>query len=221
MNLIKHSDFFNPINIEAPIHIIGIGAIGSQITMQLTRLGCDNLHLYDFDIVEDKNIANQNYFYNDIKVPKTAATLKNIWQINPTAKAKTYDQGYNNQNLSGYVFLCVDSIETRHKIATQHKFNPNIKAMFDFRMGLSDAQHYAADWTDDKQKDNFLKTMNFTHEEAQAAQPVSACGTTLAVLPTILIITSVGVANFINYIKGKELKGAVIIDAFDFQTVIL
>ena len=59
--------------------------------------------------------------------------------------------------------------------------------------------------------------MNFTQEEAEAATPVSACGSTLSVIPTIKVITSLGVANFINFVKGQPLKKMILIDAFDFE----
>ena len=91
--------------------------------------------------------------------------------------------------------------------------------MFDFRMGLSDAQHFAADWSKQDDIENLLESMNFTHEEAKDAQPVSACGTTLSVIPTIRVIVSLGVSNFINFVKEQPLKKVIIIDAFDFTVI--
>ena len=58
---------------------------------------------------------------------------------------------------------------------------------------------------------------SITQEEAEAATPVSACGSTLSVIPTIKVITSLGVANFINFVKGQPLKKMILIDAFDFE----
>ena len=219
MNLSKHLDFFNPLEVNAPIHIIGLGAVGSHIAIELARLGCDNFFLYDFDTVEDKNVANQIYFYKDKGHLKTDATVENIHMINPDAKIVTFDKGYISQALSGYVFLAVDSIELRHKIVEQHMYNDNIIAMLDFRMGLDEAQHYAAFWHNEESKKNFLASMSFTDEEVKAVQPTSACGTTLAVLPTIQAITALGVSNFINMIKGEKLKTMLIINAFTFDLI--
>ena len=80
--------------------------------------------------------------------------------------------------------------------------------MFDFRTRLTDAQHYAADWS--------YKSMNFSHEEAQEETPVSACGVTLSVAPTIRIIVACGVSNFVNFVKKEPLKKMIQIDAFSF-----
>jgi hypothetical protein len=58
--------------------------------------------------------------------------------------------------------------------------------------------------------------MDFTHEEAARETPVSACNITLSVAPTIRMICSLGVANFINFVKGDRLKKFIQIDAFKF-----
>jgi len=58
--------------------------------------------------------------------------------------------------------------------------------------------------------------MNFTHEEAAEETPVSACNVTLSVAPTIRMVSSLGVANFVNFTKSAGLKKFIQIDAFGF-----
>ncbi len=89
--------------------------------------------------------------------------------------------------------------------------------MLDFRTLLESAQHYAADWSDYKMKKDLLNSMNFSHEEASEETPVSACGVTLGVAPTVRAICALGVANFVNFIRGKGLKKLIILDAFNFM----
>jgi hypothetical protein len=174
--------------------------------------------LYDFDNVEPKNLANQMFRQEHIGMSKTEALAGMLEEINPEIKSglKVDPYGYTVQKLSGYVFLCVDSIELRRAIAVANKDNPHIKAMFDFRTRLTDAQHYAADWQDMKMVDDFIGSMNFTHKEAAAETPVSACNVTLSVAPTIRMICSLGVANFVNFAKTGELKKLILIDALRF-----
>lgn len=217
MDLSKHLEFFNPMDLKATIHIIGLGAIGSHLAEHLTRLGCTNFCLYDFDTVEEKNVANQMYFAKDNGRTKLEAIREQMELINPQVKIRCYTNGYTGQALGGYVFLAVDSIELRKEIVKENLINPNILLVMDFRMRLADAQHYAADWTNEKQKQNLLATMNFSDEDADKSTPVSACGTTLSVLPTIKVITALGVSNFINFIKNQALRTTVLIDAFSFD----
>ena len=218
MNIIKHLDFFNPLDYPGAIHIIGVGAIGSHVAEQLVRLGFTKLNLYDFDTVESANVANQMYYDKQIGMLKTQAICDTLMAINPKVNLTLFNKGYTHQALSGIVYLCVDNIDLRRKICEDNRFNKNIDAVLDIRMGLTDAQHFASIWQDAAQSvSNLINTMAFTHEEAQAAQPVSACGSTLSVLPTIRMITALAVANMINYIRVKELRTMILIDAFGFE----
>jgi len=218
LNLSKSYDFFKPEDCKERIHIIGCGSVGSTVAELLIRFGLKKITLYDFDTVEPKNLANQLFTQEHIGESKVEALINILAEINPEVKTnlKIQPYGYTGQKLSGYVILCVDNIELRREIATANKNNPYIKGMLDFRTRLTDAQHYAADWSDMKSVDDFINSMNFTHDEATAETPVSACNVTLSVAPTIRVICSLGVANFINFVKGKKLRKFIQIDAFKF-----
>lgn len=217
MDLNKHLEFFDPLNqIKAPIHIIGCGAIGSTLAEMMTRTGITTLTLYDFDTVNAHNISNQMFYHHQIGLTKLEALKETLLKINPDIRIITHVNGFIDQALAGYIFLCIDSIDLRKEIVENNKYNPNIKAMFDFRMRLTDAQHYAADWKNSDNVKEFLKTMQFTKEEAKEATPISACGTTLNVVSTVRTIVSLGFANFINFIKNNELKKIILADSFSF-----
>lgn len=218
MDLSKSYEYFQPEKQKDRIHIIGCGSVGSTVAYMLARTGVTNFTLWDFDTVEPHNLANQMFRQKDIHKPKVDALLDIICEINPEIAdaAKLKPEGWNGQQLSGYVFLCVDNIDLRRKIVEMHMDNPYVKAMFDFRTRLEDAQHYAADWSDYKMKKDFLNSMNFSHDEAKEETPVSACNVTLSVCPTVLVICARGVANFMNFWNGKPLKKLILDDAFNF-----
>lgn len=219
MDLAKSHEFFQPEKCEDRLHIIGCGATGSTLAENLVRLGLKNLTLYDFDTVEPHNIANQIYRHSDIGTPKAEALLKLLVEINPeiAENVKVIGTGYSSQPLSGYVFLCVDNIDLRRDIVKRCEGNDYIKAVFDFRIRLTDAQHYAADWKNKDMVRNLLNSMNFTHEEALAETPVSLCNITLSVAPTVRIIAALGVANFMNFVKCGELKKMIEFDVFRYN----
>lgn len=220
MNLVKSQDYFNPIDVKSKCHIIGCGSVGSTVAELLVRLGLSRIDLYDFDTVSAHNIANQMFFDSDIGRLKTEAVKDMLCKINPEISEKIilHSEGWSNKDkLNGYVFLCVDNIDLRREIATLNKINGAIKAMFDFRTRLEDAQHYAADWQNPKDVDNLLKSMNFTHEEAKKETPVTACNVEMGVAPTVRIICSYGVSNFMNFVRTKQLKKIIVADAFNFE----
>lgn len=216
MNLTKSIEYFDPVNIKGKCHIIGCGSVGSTVAALLARLGVTKFVLYDFDRVEAHNLANQMFIHKDIKTEKVDAVKRIITEINPDAEPtiEICRDGYNDQKLNGYVFLCVDNIDLRREICQKNRMNRMIKAVFDFRTRLEDAQHYAANWADMKQVDNLIKTMDFSHDEAHAATPVTACGTELGVAPTVWVVSSLGVCNFMNFIRGVPLKNIVVCNPF-------
>ena len=222
MNLTKSSEFFDPESCQDRIHLIGCGSVGSCVAELLARFGFKNVSLYDFDVVEEHNLANQMFTTKNLYKPKVDGIYERWIDINPEAVdgLKVYPEGWKGHKLSGYVFLCVDNIELRRKIVEENKYNMNIKGMFDFRTALTDAQHYAADWSKQKDIEAFLDTMDFTHEEAEKNVPVSACKVSLCVMPTVWSVAMDGVVNFINFLTTKKLEKAMIARPFDFETII-
>lgn len=218
MDLSKSYEYFQPEKNTARIHIIGCGSVGSTVAENLARFGITKMTLWDFDKVEAHNLANQMFRYKDIGQYKVDALLDILQEINPdiTEDIELKRDGWKGKLLSGYVFLCVDDIDLRREIVEKHMNSPYIKAMFDFRTRLEDAQHYAADWSDRKMKEDFLNSMNFSHDEAKEETPVSACNISLSVCPTVRVICARGVANFINFLNGKPLKKMILDDSFNF-----
>lgn len=218
MNLNKSSEFFKPSMIGARVHIVGCGSVGSTLAENLARCGVTKFGFWDFDKVEAHNIVNQMFTDPQIGKLKVEALKEIILSINPDAEPdiELHPEGWQGELLTGYVFLAVDSIEIRREFVEKHMDSPYVKAVFDIRTLLESAQHYAADWKNYKQKQALLKGMQFSHEEAKEETPVSACGTTLGVATTVRLISAYAVNNFINFVKGRGLKTAVLMDGFNF-----
>lgn len=215
MNLNKSRDFFDPDMFDQNIHIIGCGAVGSTIAENLARLGIKELILWDFDDVEEHNIANQMFTISQIGKPKMDAVEEICKEINPEISIRKKGI-YTDEILSGYLFICPDSIKVRRTILETNLGNPNILGVFEGRMRLTDAQHFASSWTTLEKKNALLETMNFTDEEAKDSTPVSACGTTLSVNFTVRCLVSLMVANFVKFILTGELQKMITLDLSTF-----
>ena len=218
MDLSKSYEFFQPEMCKERIHIIGCGSVGSTLAELLTRFGLTKITLYDFDEVEPHNLANQMFLQTDVGKKKIDAVAERMEAINPLVKpdVRKMNEGWKpGMKLTGYVFLAVDNIELRHQIVKENFFNPLVKGMFDFRTRLVDAQHYAADWSNQRQKEGFIRSMEFSHAEAKEATPMSACNVALSVAPTVWQICLSGVCNFINFVKGNGLKKIILTNPFD------
>jgi sulfur carrier protein ThiS adenylyltransferase len=97
--------------------VIGVGAIGRQVALQLAAIGVPRLQLIDFDGVELTNITSQGYWQSDLGLEKVQATADAIARIDPEIVVETICDRYRPRiQVGDAVFCCVDSIETRAAI---------------------------------------------------------------------------------------------------------
>ena len=97
--------------------VIGIGAIGRQVALQLTAIGVPYLQLIDFDSVEECNIASQGYLQKDLSRPKVDATAEFCRKINYDLQVEVLlDRFKRTTPVGNCVFCCVDSITARKHI---------------------------------------------------------------------------------------------------------
>lgn len=220
MDLNKSREFFDPAKVKARCHIIGCGSIGSNVAELLARYGIEDMVLWDFDDVEPHNIANQLYTEEDVGQPKTVRLAKLLTKINPVLKKSIkLKYEYKGEPLEGFVFMCVDNVDVRNMIVEANWYNPEIKAVIDFRTTLLEGQTYFTDWSDIKQKKSLKESLNFTHEEAKANTPVSACGFELSVSPVVKMCSIMGIVNFTNFINEQPTKHIVICDPYSYDFI--
>ena len=94
--------------------VIGVGAIGRQVALQLAAIGIRQLQLVDFDHVELTNVTTQGYWRDDIGQTKVQATAAAIARIDPSITVEPICDRFRPRiPLGGAVFSCVDRIETR------------------------------------------------------------------------------------------------------------
>jgi sulfur carrier protein ThiS adenylyltransferase len=65
------------------VGIAGLGGLGSQIAVALARVGVGTLVLVDYDVVEPSNLNRQQYFIDQIGMPKVEALSQNLERVNP------------------------------------------------------------------------------------------------------------------------------------------
>jgi sulfur carrier protein ThiS adenylyltransferase len=102
---------------ELTVTVVGVGAIGRQVALQLAAIGVRHLQLVDFDVVDATNVTTQGYFTDDIGQPKVAATARAIALLDPWIQVTTIEDRYRPKlDVGSVVFVCVDSIDTRAAI---------------------------------------------------------------------------------------------------------
>ena len=97
--------------------VIGIGAIGRQVAIQLAAIGIPHLQLIDFDTVEISNLASQGYMQKDLKRLKVDTTAEFCREINYDLQVEVVlDRFKRTTPVGNCIFCCVDSIVARKHI---------------------------------------------------------------------------------------------------------
>jgi sulfur carrier protein ThiS adenylyltransferase len=65
------------------VGIAGCGGLGSNAAVSLARMGIGRLIVVDFDVVEPSNLNRQQFFVDQIGLPKAQALQETLLRINP------------------------------------------------------------------------------------------------------------------------------------------
>ena len=107
--------------------VIGVGAIGRQVALQLCAMGIPWLQMIDHDKVEWSNLASQGYLEGDMEKPKVNATLELCWRINAASQIHAVPERFRrSMEIGNVVFVCVDKIDVRRLIWESVKDRVNL-----------------------------------------------------------------------------------------------
>ena len=97
--------------------VVGVGAIGRQVALQLAAMGMPWLQLVDFDTVEIGNLAAQGYLESDLTRSKVEATAELCRKINWDLEVCLVPERFRRRmEIGNVLFSCVDKVEVRKLI---------------------------------------------------------------------------------------------------------
>jgi len=105
----RHTATVHDILKQATVGIAGVGGLGSAIAIALTRAGIGKLIVADFDVVEPSNLNRQQYFIDQIGLPKVEALRTNLSRINPFTTVCPHNN-YLDENNIPEIFSGVDTM---------------------------------------------------------------------------------------------------------------
>jgi len=116
-------DAGQPTLAEARVLIVGLGGLGSPVSLYLAAAGVGTLVLNDFDQVDESNLPRQILFRDDdIGARKAEAAAARLRSVNPGAQLEVLDQRLNDEELTAaardcdVVLDCSDNFATRSQI---------------------------------------------------------------------------------------------------------
>jgi hypothetical protein len=156
------SGIFDPAKFTWPVHIIGMGGIGSALFLPLIKLGVKTIHIWDRDDVEPHNIPCQLiYRTNDIGQSKVQVAFDFAQFMGAECEVTPHDELVTaDTTLDGVIISGVDSMTSRQVIWQAIKSNvAKVPFYMDGRIGgeqlelhclrpirYDESQDYADNW---------------------------------------------------------------------------
>jgi sulfur carrier protein ThiS adenylyltransferase len=104
------------------IGIGGAGGLGSNCAMMLVRTGFKHLEIIDQDNIDASNLNRQQYFANEVGLPKVEVTKKRLLNINPDAAILIHQTKWDENNAASF-FKGFDFIVEAFDVADwKHRF---------------------------------------------------------------------------------------------------
>ena len=191
--------------------VIGIGAIGRQVALQLAAMGIPWLELIDFDLVEESNLASQGYLQDDLDKQKVHATADYCRQINHDLVVHVTGERFRrSMDIGDIVFVCVDSIDTRHLIWEALK--ETVSFLTDGRMS---AEVLRVLTVCDSRSREYYPTTLFTAEQAY----VGPC-TAKTTIYCANIAAGMMVAQFAKYLRCMPIDTDVQLNLLSMELIV-
>jgi molybdopterin-synthase adenylyltransferase len=182
--------------------VIGVGAIGRQVALQLAALGTRRLVLFDDDVVQVENLAPQGYWVEDLNTSKVFSTTVLCRRLNPEIEVVAVPERFKRSTLKTLpteprlvVFCCVDSMQSRRLI--WEAIRPRAAFFVDGRMAAEVLRVLASATP---VSDRYYETTLFS--EAEAFQ--GAC-TAKSTIYTASIAAGFMIGQFTRWLRGMPV----------------
>lgn len=176
--------------------VVGVGAIGRQVALQLTAIGVPKIQLIDYDHVAIENLAVQGFYEKDLDSPKVEAVSKICQAINSEIEITTANKKFQSMQFTGGVlFCCVDKIEVRKSIFDSVKDRADL-----FVDGRMSAECLRVLTVHDNTSLEYYPTTLFTAAEAYRG----SC-TNKSTIYCANIAAGMMVAQFAQWLRGCEI----------------
>lgn len=200
-NYLRHIKVFDPdVFGDQRVDVVGVGATGSRVVMNLARLGVKNIHAWDDDKIEAHNLPNQQFGVEDVGDNKAEAIrrrAKTEAMIDLVAHPEKFD---GSKPLGSFVFLLTDTMSSRRQIwDTAIKMKLAVKLMVETRMGIDVGRIYALEPTNP----SHIKAWEATLCDDKKAQ-ASACGAQITVGATADVLAGIAVWQFVKWLRNKK-----------------
>jgi sulfur carrier protein ThiS adenylyltransferase len=178
------------------VTVVGVGAGGRQVALQLAAIGVPRITLIDPDSVRPENLAAQGYYEADLGKPKVNATENVCKAINSSIQIRPISRKFMSPDFTGGVmFCCVDKIETRKAIFESVKDRADL--FIDGRMSAEYIRILVVH--DENSRQHYLTTL------FPAAEAYNGACTAKTTIYCANVSAGLRVAQFAKWLRGCEV----------------
>lgn len=104
------------------VGIGGAGGLGSNCAMILARTGFKHFEIIDQDVIEPSNLNRQQFFYDEVGLPKVDCLRERLKAINPDISLKTRQVRWNESNADEFFNGCRIVVEAFDRADFKFRF---------------------------------------------------------------------------------------------------
>ena len=204
---IRQQDLVDAKIFKTPVTIVGVGGIGSFLTLTLAKMGFINISVFDDDTVEDHNLPNQFYRTKDLKMSKISGLFDLIDEFTGTNIRPFHKRWLTTDRSKGVLISAVDNMDTREAMFGYAVAKPKSVQLYnDGRMGRLQAEVYTVRPTCKSDIVTYKKRLWRSDQVA----PLRC--TEKAIIYNVLFIASMICSQLKLALEGKIYKPAIIAD---------
>lgn len=205
MNFTRQEELYDAENSNDSVTVIGCGATGSWVCLQLAKLGVKYLSMIDMDKIEIHNIPNQIYSIDSAEEYKVGEMLKLCKMLGSGVTNYVYSleeltsENFDSAYIGETVFCLVDSMKARKELFNAALKNNICKVWIETRMGLTGYRIYVVHMNNQNEIDKYKETL-YSDDESE----VSACGASQSIVSTAMQCASHAVGLWLSDKNEKD-----------------
>lgn len=204
MNNSKSNYIIDKSHLAGNIHVVGVGATGSQLVENLIRLNLsDKVIIYDYDVVEEVNLNNQAYLSSHIGMSKVDAMVDISKKINPSGKIRTYNKKVKSLKHSheDVIFILTDNYTSRIDILSSLRGTPLV-----LTGGISSTGGGIEIVRGVSNYDRLMREYKEVDSADSTPDPndLTPCGSPISIYHRIRIVASLFAEALVKYHKQQE-----------------
>jgi molybdopterin/thiamine biosynthesis adenylyltransferase len=204
MDQTRVGDIFDVRKVTEPVLIVGCGALGSAVALQLAKLGIQ-LILCDGDTIESHNVPNQAlYGIEDVGKFKANVLADKLSDMTGVSNHSWPYMVEVHNVRNKYVIVCVDSMKSRKDIFQRIVDRDGF--YLDGRIGARDFSIYAFNR---EQISHHKEYVDSLHDDSESVVDRAACGTIMSIGATASMCASIMVWSFMDAVMGRPFSNSV------------